>query len=164
VARAAVDSRRRSGVHFDAMTSWTELGDGLQAAAAGLGTLGDRALAPLGVTVAQGRVLAALEAGPMRVSDLVRALRHDQAAVSRLAGRLQAVGLVRRVPVDGDRRSAQLRLTTRGQQAARDSRRRLAALLGRLTEDLSRRERSQLEGLLGRRATRVRAACGDPGP
>jgi len=145
--------------------AWSALAEPLHAASAGLTTLGDRALVPLGFTFAQWRVLVALEgAGAARVSDLVEALAHDQAALSRLVARLEAAGLVRRVQVPGDARAARLLLTTRGELAVRAGRRRLASVLGRLTAPFSGTERAQLQGLLGRLSARIRAASGAPAP
>lgn len=130
---------------------WTALAEPLQAAATGLATLADRALAGLGVTAAQWKVLEALDrAGGARVGELVEALHHDQAAVSRLAGRLEAAGLVRRLAVAGDARGARLLLTTRGLLATRACRRRLEGLARRVLGPFSGPERAGLEALLQR--------------
>jgi DNA-binding MarR family transcriptional regulator len=140
---------------------WNELGELVHGADAGLSTLADRALAPLGVSSAQWKVLGALERlGAARVADLVELLRHDQAAVSRLASRLEGAGLVRRAAVPGDARSARLALTPRGRQVVRACRRRLSALMARVTAPLTRSEREHLAALLGRLVISVRRGQG----
>lgn len=98
--------------------------------------VGDRVLAPLGVTSAQWKLLAALEAdGPRRISDLVSSLRLDQAATSRLVGRLERAGFVTRHPSEEDRREVQVVLTGQGAQAAARCRAVLEPVMRTLTED-----------------------------
>jgi len=68
-----------------------------------------------GVTSAQFRLLAALGRGDGdTVRVLATALRIDGAAITRLADRLQAKGLVRRAPDPTDGRSVRLSLTQAG--------------------------------------------------
>jgi DNA-binding MarR family transcriptional regulator len=121
------------------------VGRRLHEASAGLMLLGDRLLAPLGLTSTQWKVLAALDAdGALRVADLVAVLRLDQAGTSRLVSRLQEAGFVARSPSQEDRREVRVRLTEEGRQAAARCREVLGPLMEQLTEGL---EDEQLEAL-----------------
>lgn len=121
------------------------LGRRLHEASAGLLLLGDRLLAPLGLTSAQWKVLAALEAdGALRVADLVSVLRLDQAGTSRLVSRLERAGFVARSPSQEDRREVRVLLTEEGRRAAARCREVLVPVMRELTEGL---EDEQLQAL-----------------
>jgi len=75
----------------------------------------ERRLAAHGVTVSQWCLLITLfneEADTVR--DIARIIRLDGGAVTRLANRLEAGGLIRRQPDPADGRSVRLELTARG--------------------------------------------------
>lgn len=75
----------------------------------------DRRFAAYGVTPAQFRLLAALARGnAYTVRGIASVLRLDGAAVTRLADRLQAKGLIRRAPDPTDGRSVRLSLSEAG--------------------------------------------------
>jgi DNA-binding MarR family transcriptional regulator len=92
----------------------TELAASIEAAAESLASVLDPArcehLAP--VSPAQLRVLLLLKAHPsLNVNGLAEALRVGASSASRLCDRLEALGLVSRVPDPRDRREMQLPLT-----------------------------------------------------
>lgn len=131
-SRSSLESKTE--VHARALRT---LGRRLHEASAGLMLVGDRLLAPLGVTSAQWKVLAALDAdGPLRVSDLAVGLRLEQAGTSRLVARLARAGFVSRQPSEEDRREVRIVLTPRGRQAAVLCRAVLGPLMRSLTEPL----------------------------
>ncbi|HEX5748823.1 MAG TPA: MarR family transcriptional regulator [Archangium sp.] len=132
--RSRSSSESRTEVRGQALRT---LGRRLHEASAGLMVLGDRVLAPLGVTAAQWKVLAALEAdGPRRISDLVSSLRLDQAGTSRLVDRLERAGFVTRRPSKEDRREVRVVLTEEGAGAAARCRAVLEPLMRELTGEL----------------------------
>jgi DNA-binding MarR family transcriptional regulator len=67
----------------------------------------------------QLRVCAALFEGSRSMSELSRELGVSQSAITQIADRLQAAGMVKRLPTDGDRRVRSLRLTTRAKNILR---------------------------------------------
>ncbi len=74
-----------------------------------------------GMTVAQAACLEALAAaGPLRMGDLGRRLGIAPSTVSRNLERLENRGLVIRVADDTDARAARVRLTLKGEGAARE--------------------------------------------
>ena len=76
-----------------------------------------RAFADRGIPVQATHfpLLAALATyGPMTVSEAVEAVGITQPAVTRIHNSLQALGLTRAVPVKGDNRQKQIRLTAKG--------------------------------------------------
>lgn len=74
-----------------------------------------------GLTVAQAATLEALQAAPgMRLSDLGRRLGITPSTLTRNLARLEAEGLVGRIPDPGDGRAFQVALTATGRGAAED--------------------------------------------
>lgn len=72
-----------------------------------------------GLTVAQAATLEALQAAPgMRLSDLGRRLGITPSTLTRNLARLEAEGLVGRLPDPGDGRATHVTLTATGQNAA----------------------------------------------
>jgi MarR family transcriptional regulator, organic hydroperoxide resistance regulator len=135
------------------------LGQVLQRASSGLATLGNRVLAPTGVTSSQWKVLALLTtAGEARVNQLVEALDSDQAAVSRLVARMEHAGLLRRRADRRDARATALTLTARGRKASHACDRRLRRVMRALLEGLRPGERRTLVALLTRLNLAVAAA------
>jgi len=134
------------------------LGRRLHEASAGLMVVGDRALAPLGVTSAQWKVLAMLDAeGPLRISELVSSLRLDQAATSRLVERLERTGLVTRQPSEEDRRGGHIVLTGEGTRTAARCRTVLEPLMQELTENLDEEGLTAFAQALDAFASRIEA-------
>lgn len=133
-----------------------DFGGLLNAAAAGLSTLGDRVLRPLKVTSVQWKVLVVLaRRGDSRVSDLVAVLEHDQAAVSRLVGRMERSGLVRRGDDPDDARAGVVSLTARGQKTYQRCDEKLRAVLGTLERSLKPTEQAELRRLLTKFTTAI---------
>ena len=107
---------------------------------------------PEQLTLPQFDVLAQLHRHDdgMTSRELTRALLVTAGNVTGIVSRLSALGLVERRPVPGDRRTARIRLTTRGRQVMQRALprhgREVAALLSALPE----RDLVQLRALLGR--------------
>ena len=68
---------------------------------------------------AQSVLRCVIERGPARVSEIARATRSGDPAVSRLVTQLVAEGLLERIPDAEDGRAIRVRATRRGQGAAR---------------------------------------------
>lgn len=82
-----------------------------------LATAFAREIAPLGVTLQEWRVLAALAAdGPQRLSDLAALTSIDISTLSRLCDRMVRRDLVTRGRSDGDRRAVRLALSAKGRR------------------------------------------------
>ena len=107
---------------------------------------------PEDLTLPQFDVLAQLhrEADGMTSRELTRALLVTAGNVTGIVGRLYRLGLVERRPVPGDRRTARIRLTTRGRQVIERALPRHGRDVGRLLSALPPRDLEQLRGLLGR--------------
>jgi MarR family transcriptional regulator, organic hydroperoxide resistance regulator len=89
----------------------------LQLAAHSLHKAADRALlAAGGVTTAQAALLVVLQRQTARQRDLAQQLGINESAVTAMATRLQALGLIVRERADGDSRSWHLQLTVQGAQ------------------------------------------------
>lgn len=98
----------------DALNAWAALH---QASLLAHKTIG-QVLAPLDLSLAQASVLLALDRanGPLPLSRLARALVQEAQSMTSLIDRLEARGLVRRVPNRRDRRIIHVALTPEGQQ------------------------------------------------
>jgi DNA-binding MarR family transcriptional regulator len=95
---------------------------------------------PLGVTVGQVALLAAIREEPgIGVRDLATRERMSAPAMSGYVDRLERAGLVARAPVECDRRRVGLHLTDPGRRLLRSTRRMRTAWLAdrirRLTDD-----------------------------
>jgi DNA-binding MarR family transcriptional regulator len=95
------------------------------------------------------RVLYILESNDgVNLRTVADALASRASSVSRLCDRLQAIGLIERVPSVSSRREVELRLTTRGQAYLRDLRdRREAELQAILAKMPTARRAALIEGL-----------------
>jgi DNA-binding MarR family transcriptional regulator len=111
-----------------------------------------RRRAPEGLTLPQFDVLAQLHRDPdgLTSRQLTRVLLVTAGNVTGIVGRLFRLGLVERRPVPGDRRTARIRLTTRGRQLMERALPRHGNDVGALMSALSAHELEQLRGLLGR--------------
>ena len=79
----------------------------------------DDALAPQGITHAQGGILLMLMSGRFdTASQLAREMYIDAAAMTRMVDRLEKRDLIRRLPSDDDRRVCNLQLTDPGRLLA----------------------------------------------
>ena len=107
---------------------------------------------PEDMTLPQFDVLAQLHREPegMTSGELTRALLVTAGNVSGIVGRLAGLGLVERRPVPGDRRTARIRLTTRGRALMRRALPRHRAEVGALLSALPAADLVQLRELLGR--------------
>jgi DNA-binding MarR family transcriptional regulator len=94
----------------------------------------------MGLTPERASLLSVLVFGGARTpSQLAAAEQVTPPAITRIVNGLERVGLVRREPVDGDRRLVLVRATRRGERILRAGRRRrvsvLTALVAETTED-----------------------------
>lgn len=136
-----------------------DLGALLNASSSRLSTLGDRVLKPLAVTSAQWKVLVVLaRRGPSRVTDLVEVLEHDQAAVSRLVGRMERTGLVAREGHPEDARAVVLVLTRKGRRVYARCDEQLREVMRGLEAALTAAEQKTLRRLLVRLTASIDAA------
>jgi len=129
----------------------------------------DAALAPLGITLWQLDVLAALYQAPSRdglhVNELLPAALLSPPAMTNRIDRLEQAGFVERLADPADRRATRIRLTRAGRSIARralsargrESSAALAALSPREAADLSRLLRRLLQSLCERE-------CGENSP
>jgi DNA-binding MarR family transcriptional regulator len=107
---------------------------------------------PEDLTLPQFDVLAQLHRDPegMTSGELTRALLVTAGNVSGIVGRLAGLGLVERRPVPGDRRTARIRLTTRGRELMRRALPRHRGDVGGLMSAMPAEDLVQLRELLGR--------------
>ena len=128
-----------------------DLGTLLQRVSASLLNVENRVLARHDITIAQWRVLdriVAMDGG--RVTDLVRALEHDQAAVSRIIKRLQDSKFVTREKDAQDGRSMYVVLTDRGKEVHQQALKTLEPLMDSVQSTLMSHELDTLHELLER--------------
>lgn len=79
----------------------------------------DEALAPQGITAAQGGIMLMLASGRFNsCSQLAREMYIDAAAMTRMVDRLERHGLIVRLASGADRRVMKLELTPQGQEMA----------------------------------------------
>jgi DNA-binding MarR family transcriptional regulator len=95
----------------------------------------------LGISMTQLGVLFFLERRPGAMpKDISEALGINKSAITALADRMEAVGLIRREPSDDDGRAVNLFATRDGLEKAVAARPILARLNARLTQDFTERE------------------------
>jgi DNA-binding MarR family transcriptional regulator len=107
-------------------------------------------LGPLGLTMAQAKVLRSVAQGPLRMADIAARLEVVPRTVTPMVDGLEAAGLVGRRPDPADRRSVLVELTALGRRllARLDEARRATA--AQAFSALSPEERAVLAELLGR--------------
>lgn len=107
-------------------------------------------LAPLGLTMAQARVLRMLAGGPLRMAEIAARLEVVPRTVTPMVDGLEGAGLVRRRTDAADRRSVLVETTDGGRLLLErlDEARRATA--EQVFGALDGRERAQLTALLGR--------------
>ena len=111
----------------------------------------DDALAPQGITHAQGGILLMLLSGRFdNASQLAREMYIDAAAMTRMVDRLVKRDLIRRMPSDDDRRVSQLQLTDEGHLLATQLPAIYVAIRERNLAGLSAEEKGFLKSLLRR--------------
>jgi len=101
----------------------------------------------------------------MRLTDLLATEQIRQPALTSLASKLEAAGLVSRRPDPGDGRAALLSLTAAGEMVVQSRHADRAAKLARLTDQLDGRERAVLadaQQVLSRLAAIARDAPAEP--
>lgn len=77
----------------------------------------DKQLAPLGLTAAQGSVVVLLARDNVSTpTELCNMMDYDRGAMTRLLNRMEAKGILKRLPNPTDRRAQVLELTTKGEQ------------------------------------------------
>jgi DNA-binding MarR family transcriptional regulator len=84
----------------------------------------DRALAPMGLSVAQAPVLVVLRESrrPMMITEIARSLHLETPSVTTMVDRLSERGLVERVKDSKDRRKALVSLTRKGKNLVESTR------------------------------------------
>jgi MarR family transcriptional regulator, multiple antibiotic resistance protein MarR len=111
----------------------------------------DRELAPLGLNTAQALVLVVMaDAQAGTAAEVCKHLAYDPGAMTRLIDKLEALGLVRRMRGERDRRSARLELTSEGRRMHGEVTRVQVAVLNRMLRGFSRAQARTLEALLKR--------------
>jgi DNA-binding MarR family transcriptional regulator len=111
----------------------------------------DRELAGSGISAAQAAILLYLAHGRGdRVADIARDYSYDTGAATRMAARLAAKRLLRRVPDAEDGRVVRLELTAGGRKLAAELPAVAAKVLNQHLRGFSRAELGQLKGLLQR--------------
>uniref|UniRef100_UPI003342D04A MarR family winged helix-turn-helix transcriptional regulator n=1 Tax=Castellaniella defragrans TaxID=75697 RepID=UPI003342D04A len=99
--------------------------------------------------LAQARVLSMIdELKAARIGDLARAERCTQPTMTTQVHRLEAQGLVRRVPDPQDARATLISLTEQGQRALADMRRARARIIESLVDHLDPADRARLHDTL----------------
>ena len=124
----------------------------------------NEALAPLGLSRAQARVVHLLADGPLRMAAIAERLAVVPRTVTDLVDGVEAAGLVTRRPDPGDRRSTLVALTPAGRQLLdrMDAARRASAelVIGRLAPP----DRAVLERVLRELVADPSGACAPPEP
>jgi DNA-binding MarR family transcriptional regulator len=96
------------------------------------------------LSITQVRMLAILEDREIGMLQLARILELEKSSVTGLVGRAERRGLVRRVPVPGNRRAVHVILTPTGQSVVRTVRHAVRAEITALTGSLSTAQRDHL--------------------
>ena len=111
----------------------------------------DEELAPLDISHAQWIVVMLLGDGAAATAaELCKILVYDPGAMTRLLDRLEKKGVLRRVRVKSDRRTARLELTAEGRRLYPRILEALVEVFNRLLRGFSKNEVRQLEVLLAR--------------
>lgn len=106
-------------------------------------------LAPLGLTMAQARVLRIVADGPRRMADIAAALDVVPRTVTPMVDGLEAAGVVARRSDPSDRRSVLVETTADGRRLMERMGRARRATAQQVFGSLSDAQRSQLAALLG---------------
>lgn len=108
--------------------------------------------ARFGLDIPEWRVLATLgpHDEPRSASYIVRCTRTHKSRISRAVAHLCELGLVTRIPVEGDRREMNLALTTQGRNLYEALVPRMLARESELLSTLNAGERTVLAGLLAK--------------
>ncbi len=116
-------------------------------------------LRPLGLTVAQARVLRLVAAEPLRMAEIAGHLEVVPRTVTPMVDGLEEAGLVERRPDPADRRSVLVATTPAGSRLLERLHAARRASAAEVFASLSAHERTQLAELLGRLCAR---GCGQP--
>jgi DNA-binding MarR family transcriptional regulator len=110
----------------------------------------DRALAPMGLSVAQAPVLVVLREArrPMMITEIARNLHLETPSVTTMVDRLSERGLVERVKDPKDRRKALVSLTRKGKNLVESTREPGRQLEEEMFGALNTKERETLRVLL----------------
>jgi DNA-binding MarR family transcriptional regulator len=110
--------------------------------------------------LAQLRVCGILCEGPRPISALSRELCVSVSAMTQIADRLERARLVKREPLEGDRRVRCLRLTNRGEKMMRQHDEARAARMAKMLEHLTPQERRAAADALQSMIRAAAAAAG----
>jgi len=109
-----------------------------------------------GLTLPQMHTIEILGAhGRMRMKELAAKMGVTTGTLTVLADRLEAKGLIERIPHESDRRSILVGLTPRGERRFDEHHRLHQGLTSELLSGLSTEEAQALEGILGKLLTRL---------
>jgi DNA-binding MarR family transcriptional regulator len=118
-----------------------------------------------GVTRREWAVIAKLHAQPgLLPSELAEQMHRDRARTSRTVTALLRKGLIERVTLPSDRRSARLSLTASGQRLYAELMPQVQAINGQILSALSAQEAAQFDGLLERLQAQTQALQGQLHP
>jgi DNA-binding MarR family transcriptional regulator len=102
------------------------------------------------LTVAQYLALRAIDQAPMSASELARRTGVSGPAVSQLLGALEDAGLIERQPLESDRRTRGIALSTAGKHTLASATKLVSERLAELLTDLPKPEADALTRLLER--------------
>lgn len=98
-----------------------------------------------GLTPTQASVLALVAArGPLRVAELIDMERVNPTMLSRVIGKLDQAGMVRRIPDAADQRTARVEITPEGQRINERIKRQRTALVSGCVAQLPARQAAAL--------------------
>jgi DNA-binding MarR family transcriptional regulator len=133
---------------------WRELGAVLASrrVLAAMGASSDSGLTPTRL-----RALDLLaESGSLRISGLAAGMRVDETTATRLADRLEGMGVAKRVRATGDRRATDLVLTAHGERLVAEVSASRREFFREVLDALERDERAELVRLTAKAATALR--------
>ena len=111
--------------------------------------------------VAQMVLRETVESGPVRISDLARALHMSDAVASRTVSALEAEGLIERSGSPDDGRVALVDITARGRRVQRRLREAQDEIFGASLSHWSSQDLARLADMMDRLAVDLRALPGD---
>lgn len=116
----------------------------------------------LNVSGGQGRVLTMLlRRGAMTQRELANMVERKPATLCQQLEAMEQAGLVERTPNETDRRTVDVRLTARGEEAARQTIADQNALADQLFGQLDEQDRAELARILGTLETQWRSIAGE---
>ena len=141
---------------------WLRVEATLMSAARGIRRAYDLRLEELGLNLSEASLLAhAQESGPLMQADLAKHMGVGKAAMGSLIDSLEGRGLVERRPKPNDRRVWLIATTASGERAANQIAKIDEKLRAELRQGIPRKERRELNQLLGRLGENIRRVIAD---